>query len=188
MPEGHRSKLLDEPMIKETDPYSPQPERGWEKTFRRAALSWFGCGLSPRAPGTLGSLGAIPLGAVLHWGFGPSALIIGAIVIFFVGWGIAAAHLRDEPDVQDPQWIVIDEVAGQWLVLAAVPLHPLGYLFAFALFRFFDIRKPWLIGWADRNVKGALGIMLDDLLAGLYAAVVAFVSLIGFRTLLAAIS
>jgi phosphatidylglycerophosphatase A len=67
---------------------------------------------------------------------------------------------------------VIDEVAGQWLVLVAVPLDPLAYALALLLFRIFDIWKPWPVRWADRHVKGGLGIMLDDLLAAVYAVLV----------------
>ena len=64
---------------------------------------------------------------------------------------------------------MIDEVAGQWLVLVAAPLDPLAYAVAFLLFRIFDIWKPWPVRWADCRVKGGLGIMLDDLLAAVYA-------------------
>ena len=175
-----------EPDLERSSP--TPPEQPWAGTVRRMVLSWFGCGLSPVAPGTVGSLGALPLGAAIHWSFGPQALAVSAIIIFFVGWGVAAAHLggeqgRGEPHVEDPQWIVIDEVAGQWLALAAVPLHPLDCLLAFVLFRVFDIAKPWPVSWADRRVGGALGIMLDDLLAGLYAAIVAFAILAAFRAL-----
>ena len=70
---------------------------------------------------------------------------------------------------EDPGAIVIDEVAGQWLVLVAAPLDPLAYALAFLLFRIFDIWKPWPVRWADRHVKGGLGIMLDDILAAIYA-------------------
>ena len=72
----------------------------------------------------------------------------------------------------DPGAVVIDEVAGQWLALIAIPLDPLLYLLAFLAFRLFDILKPWPVGWADREVKGGLGIMLDDALAADYAAAV----------------
>ena len=64
---------------------------------------------------------------------------------------------------------MIDEVAGQWLVLVPAPLDPLAYAAAFVLFRIFDIWKPWPARWADRRVEGGLGIMLDDLLAAVYA-------------------
>jgi phosphatidylglycerophosphatase A len=64
---------------------------------------------------------------------------------------------------------VIDEIAGQWLVLVPAPLDPLAYILAFVLFRVFDIWKPWPVRWADHHVKGGFGIMLDDLLAAVYA-------------------
>ena len=64
---------------------------------------------------------------------------------------------------------MIDEVVGQWLVLVPAPLDPLAYAVAFVLFRTFDIWKPWPVRWAERRVKGGLGIMLDDLLAAVYA-------------------
>jgi phosphatidylglycerophosphatase A len=74
---------------------------------------------------------------------------------------------------------VIDEVAAQWLVLLPAPLDPLAYAVAFVLFRIFDIWKPWPVRWADRHVKGGLGIMLDDLLAAVYAVVPVLVLLVG---------
>jgi phosphatidylglycerophosphatase A len=165
-----------------TDAHPPRSERGWEYTLRRMVLSWFGCGLSPKAPGTLGSLGALPLGAVLHWSLGGSGMVYCAVVLFVVGWGISAAHIRDPDGEKDPQWIVIDEVAGQWLALSTVPLHPAGFLLGFVLFRLFDIVKPWPVSWADQKVGGALGIMLDDFLAGLYAAIVAIVVMAAIRS------
>jgi len=138
-------------------------------------LSWFGCGLAPRAPGTVGSLGAIPFAALIAWVWGPLALIPAAVIVFILGWWVAARYLRGATAIKDPQWIVIDEVAGQWIALAAVPLDFIWYALGFGLFRFFDILKPWPVRWADRRVPGALGIMLDDVLAGLYAAGVALV-------------
>jgi phosphatidylglycerophosphatase A len=151
----------------------PSPATGWDFRIRHMVLSWFGCGLSPKAPGTVASLGAIPLGAAIHWAFGPVSLVVCALVLFFAGWGVTAAHLNGQSHDADPQWIVIDEVVGQWLALAAVPFTPAGYALAFVLFRLFDIVKPWPVSWADQKIGGALGIMLDDFLAGLYAAVVA---------------
>lgn len=82
-------------------------------------------------------------------------------------WAIPL-YLRRNPG-EDPGEIVIDEVAGQWVALLAVPAEPLLYLAGFALFRFFDIVKPWPVSWADRALPGAIGILLDDILAGVYA-------------------
>ncbi len=70
--------------------------------------------------------------------------------------------------------MVVDEVVGQWLTLLSAALDPLLYLAGFAFFRGFDIVKPWPIGWADRRIPGAYGVMLDDVLAGLYAGVLLF--------------
>ena len=79
--------------------------------------------------------------------------------------------------MRDPGAIVIDEVAAQWLVLLPAPLDPLSYAAAFVLFRIFDIWKPWPVRWADRRLSGGLGIMLDDLLAAVYAVLVFLVAL-----------
>ena len=147
-------------------------------------LSWFGCGMSPWAPGTVGSLGSLPLGLLIYWSFGQIALAVCAALLFVAGWRIADAQLRhDGGALEDPQWIVVDEVVGQWIALAALPLHPVSVLVAFALFRLFDIAKPWPVSWADRRLGGGLGIMLDDLLAGLYAALGGFGALHGFRAI-----
>ena len=142
----------------------------WPARIRVLFLSWFGCGLAGKAPGTLGSLGALPIAALLTWAWGSTSLIPAAVLVFLVGWVVTAAHLKDDDETKDPQWIVIDEVAGQWATLAAAPLHPVWYLIGFLLFRVFDILKPWPVSWADKKIPGALGIMLDDMLAALYAA------------------
>lgn len=135
-------------------------------------LSWFGLGLIGKAPGTLGSLGSIPLAAALVLLAGPWLLAAAAAAVFAAGWALSVQHLRDVPDTKDPQWIVIDEVAAQWAVLAAVPFNVLWYAAAFAAFRLFDIWKPWPVRWADRAVGGGLGVMLDDALAAAYAVAV----------------
>ena len=125
-------------------------------------------GLSPFAPGTCGSLAALPFawGVRSHWG--TAGIAVATVIVFIIGWWAAAAVAKAS-GTEDPGAIVIDEVAGQWLVLVPAPLDPLAYALAFMLFRIFDIWKPWPVGWADRHVKGGLGIMLDDLLAGVYA-------------------
>jgi phosphatidylglycerophosphatase A len=101
-----------------------------------------------------------------HWG--TAGVAVATLIIFIIGWWAAATVAKTS--IKDPGAIVIDEVAGQWLVLVPVPLDPLAYALAFILFRIFDIWKPWPARWADRGVKGGLGIMLDDLLAAIYAA------------------
>jgi len=136
--------------------------------------TWFGAGLLPWAPGTWGSLAALPFGWLLFWLSGPFGLLAATVVVFVVG--LWAAHGYEQAlAVKDPGVIVIDEVAGQWLTLlaaglAAGSLKPVGVLLAFLLFRVFDVVKPWPVGWADRHLKGAFGIMADDIIAGIYAA------------------
>jgi phosphatidylglycerophosphatase A len=131
----------------------------------------FGAGYLPIAPGSWASLGALPVACAIVRIWGVSGLAAAVGLAFAVGWW-AAATVKRVSATEDPGAIVIDEVAGQWLVLVAAPLDPLAYALAFLLFRIFDIWKPWPVRWADRHVKGGLGIMLDDLLAAVYAVVV----------------
>lgn len=138
----------------------------------RLIVGFFGVGRVPWAPGTAGSLAAVVLGGVLlSWS--PAALPAAAVAAVLVGiCAIAAAQLDG-----DPGWVVIDEVAGQWIAL--LPLsHPgwrwsgwPGLLAGFALFRLLDIAKPGPVGWADRR-HGTVAVMADDVIAGLLAAAV----------------
>jgi phosphatidylglycerophosphatase A len=128
----------------------------------------FGAGLLPIAPGSWASLAALPVAWAIVRLWGVLGLAGAAGITFALGWW-AAATVAKASGIEDPRAIVIDEVAAQWLVLVPAPLDPLAYALAFLLFRFFDIWKPWPVRWADRHVKGGLGIMLDDLLAAVYA-------------------
>lgn len=142
-------------------------------SIARLIWTWFGFGLLPKAPGTWGSLAALPFAWFIYSYGGYQILLLATAGIFVVGvWmsGIAAA----ESGAEDPAEVVIDEVAGQWLTLVVVPPDFLLYAAGFVLFRVFDIWKPWPVSWADRNLKGGLGIMADDILAGVYAAVILF--------------
>jgi phosphatidylglycerophosphatase A len=138
--------------------------------------TWFGAGLLPVMPGTWGSLAALPCAWTIRSLWGVAGLAIGAAIVFAVGWW-AAGTIAKTSAVQDPGAIVIDEVAGQWLVLLPAPLDPLSYAAAFLLFRIFDIWKLWPVGLADCRVHGGLGIMLDDVLAAIYAVLVFLVAL-----------
>lgn len=129
--------------------------------------TWFGAGYLPKAPGTWGSIGALPFAWLIMGHGGVWALAAACLVV--TGIGIWASHdYMARTNLHDPGSVVIDEVAGQWIVLLIAPLDPLVYAIGFALFRFFDVLKPWPVSWADRRVGGALGVMLDDVLAGLY--------------------
>ena len=155
-------------------PHPPPPggRRKRELTLSDPAwliATWFGAGLLPWAPGTWGSLAALPFAWAIAWAGGAPALAVAASVLFFVGWW-AAEGVERASGIADDGAIVIDEVVGQWLTLAAVPLDPRAYLLGFLLFRLFDIVKPWPVRWADRRIAGGLGVMADDVLAALYAA------------------
>jgi phosphatidylglycerophosphatase A len=137
--------------------------------------TWFGSGLLPAGPGTWGSVAALPFAWIILRFGGLSALFAAAALVFAAGWWSADALARAS-GIKDAGSIVVDEVVGQWLTLgiAASAIAPLGfrsYVIGFLLFRFFDIVKPWPVSWADRRVSGGLGVMLDDVLAAVYAGV-----------------
>jgi len=127
----------------------------------------FGLGRLPKAPGTWGTLPAFPLQLVLLF-LAPLtyALALVGIIVLAVLIAGAAEKILDRPD---PGMVVIDEIAGMLIALIAVPATPVAWLLAFILFRFFDILKPFPIRLIDQRCHGGLGIVLDDLLAGLYA-------------------
>jgi phosphatidylglycerophosphatase A len=137
-------------------------------TLPRLLCSWFGAGWLPKAPGSWGSLAALPLAWLLYWMGGTLALLIASVVLFAVGWW-AAEKVVAEDGTEDPGWVVIDEVVGQFLTLLFVPPSLLAYAVGFALFRLFDIRKPWPVDLADQRLKGGFGIMADDVVAAIYA-------------------
>lgn len=130
----------------------------------------FGVGLLPKAPGTWGSLLAVAMAWEIAGSFGNVGLALAGLGAFAVGVRVANDCVR-KFKIEDPKQVVIDEIAGQWLVLAVAPGPDLiAYGVGFILFRIFDILKPWPIGWADRKIKGGFGIMVDDILAAGYAA------------------
>jgi len=132
--------------------------------------TWFGAGLLPAMPGTWGSLAALPGAWAITALAGRAALAAAAALAFAVGcW--AAAVVARASGRDDPGFIVIDEVAAQWLILVAAPLDWRAYAAAFLLFRVFDIAKPWPARLIERRVAGGLGIMLDDVAAAFYAVV-----------------
>jgi len=127
-----------------------------------------GSGLAPKAPGTFGTLMALPLYALLAYWLVPLWIVVLCLPAFAVGsW--AAQKTCEDMGVHDHGAIVIDEIVAMWLVLAIAPATALGWLTAFLLFRLFDIVKPWPINWLDERVHGGFGVMLDDLLAAVYA-------------------
>jgi len=134
----------------------------------------FGVGLAPIASGTWGSLAALPLGWLIHGAFGIGGLLLASAIATLLGI-VASQWLVTRGDVGDPGYIVIDEIAAQWLTLAFVPQAWWAYAIAFIAFRLADIFKPFPANWCDAHVHGGLGVMLDDLVAGLYAGIAAWV-------------
>jgi phosphatidylglycerophosphatase A len=132
-------------------------------TAAHAVATLGGIGLMRTAPGTWGS--AVVLPVVL---LGPAACLVLGVVLTIAGFWAAPRVLADS--AQDPGWFVADEGAGMLLALAALPAATLpGVALAFLLFRLLDILKPWPVSWADAQ-PGALGVMLDDVIAGAIAA------------------
>jgi len=133
----------------------------------------FGSGLSPVAPGTVGSVAALLPWIALRQLPLPYYLV--AVVLAFVlgiwacNWAVGSLRIAD------PGAVVWDEFVGQWIALAPLLWTPSGdwlWIFiAFILFRIFDIAKPWPVSWADRKVGSGIGVMLDDVIAGIYAAI-----------------
>ena len=132
----------------------------------------FGSGLITPAPGTWGTLAALPLAwLLLQLGVSGALLAWLTLPLFLLGVWVCGRTGR-ALGVADSGHIVWDEIVAMLLVLAFVPPTPLAWLMAFVAFRFFDIVKPWPIRWLDRHVHGGLGVMLDDILAGIFATVV----------------
>ncbi len=128
----------------------------------------FGSGLIKFMPGTWGALAGVPLYLLLA-NLPAYAYLILTLVAFYLGvylCGQAAAKLQSA----DHGGIVWDEIVGLLITMYGLPLESETLLAGFAAFRLFDILKPWPINWLDRNIKGGLGVMLDDALAGVFAA------------------
>ena len=142
----------------------------------------FGSGLAPKAPGTFGTLAALPI-YLAAWLLGGNAMV-GACAVVLFGVGIWASDIAGKAlGVSDHGGIVIDEIAAFLLVLAFVPAGPAKFWWiaaAFVSFRVFDIVKPWPINVADRAIKGGFGVMFDDLLAALFSIAL----LLGFHSIM----
>lgn len=132
----------------------------------------YGAGLAPKAPGTFGTLAALPLfWLLLQASPSPIFLLIVTAGAFLLGiWACAVTgkHLG----VADHGSMVWDEIVAMWLVLVFTPYSAIWWLAAFGLFRFFDILKPWPIRWFDKRLKNGFGVMFDDVLAAIYALLV----------------
>lgn len=142
--------------------------------------TYFGFGLSKYAPGTMGSLGTLPLAYALIYAGGTYALLAAAVILFFIGVQATEVIIKESGN-DDPSKVVIDETVGQLLTFSIVafiaPEYLQGlksflyYLAGFVFFRFFDILKMGPVKYADTQIKNAYGVMLDDVFAGFFAAV-----------------
>jgi len=161
-------------------------------TLQKLFLTFGGAGLSPKAPGTVGTLASLPVGVAILYSFGMETLFMLTLAITVIG--IFEINKYEKlTGTHDQQEIVIDEAAGMWLALMiAIPTaltmtYPyaevLAIILSFAAFRLFDIWKPSTIGWIDRELKGGLGVMLDDVVAGIAGGFLAVIILMGIGKL-----
>jgi phosphatidylglycerophosphatase A len=127
-------------------------------------------GYLPKAPGTWGSAVGVLVWLLLsRLEMGPYFSVLAALFVVGV---FSAGAAEKIVDLGDPGIVVIDEIVGQLIALSLAPAHPAAALAGFVLFRFFDILKPFPANWIDNHLHGGLGIMLDDVVAGLYALIV----------------
>lgn len=138
----------------------------------------FYSGYLPKAPGTWGSLVGVLIWLFIHSLETP--LYWGIVATLFIAGTIAAGAAEKIVDRPDPSLITIDEVAGQLMVLSIIPVSPVWVFIGFVIFRFFDILKPFPVNWLDTHIHGGLGIMLDDVAAGLYSMLVIWILLYFF--------
>ncbi|BAW68674.1 phosphatidylglycerophosphatase A [Helicobacter pylori] len=149
-------------------------------SLRACFLTLFFSGYSKKAPGTIGSLVALLLGLPILI-FSANTLFLAAILIGL----IAIAQIdkeEEESKIHDSSYIVIDELVGMWLAMAISGLSLAGVILSFIFFRIYDITKPSLIGKIDKEVKGGLGVVADDALAGVLAglSVLLAINILGF--------
>ena len=152
------------------------------KLFHIIIASGFGSGFSPFAPGTAGALVAVIIWTVLFYviPFNILLVVTSLLIVLFTAAGIWSADKLESEWGKDPSKVVVDEMVGVWIALPAVPVGNVWYiLFAFLLFRFFDIFKPLGIRKMEQ-LEGGIGVMADDILAGIYS----FLLLMGVRWLI----
>lgn len=150
---------------------SNMPASSWKKPIHILAFG-FGAGASPKAPGTMGTLVAIPIFLLLSE---LPLFVYVVLVLLITGFGVYICdRCAKDLQVHDHSGIVWDEIAGYLITMIAIPMNLWTVFLGFVLFRFFDILKPWPIGYFDKQVKGGLGIMLDDVIAGIFSWVILY--------------
>ncbi len=149
-------------------------------SLRACFLTLFFSGYSKKAPGTIGSLVALLLGLPVLI-FSANTLFLAAILIGLIAI-VQIDKEEEESKIHDSSYIVIDELVGMWLAMAISGLSLAGVVLSFIFFRIYDITKPSLIGKIDKEVKGGLGVVADDALAGVLAglSVLLIINILGF--------
>lgn len=170
-------------MLKKLKPgLSPIPAGTEFKNLNILIATWFGSGLLRPAPGTMGSLAALPVGYAISYFMGLPGLALASVLLLWIGT-IAAGYYGRKSGKKDDQSIVVDEAVGIWIAAIPAGTHIHLWLLAFLLFRLFDIWKPWPASFFDRRSKHAFDVMMDDVIAGIYAffgvATGAFIALLG---------
>ena len=138
----------------------------WQRLF----VTFFYSGLSPKAPGTVGTVAGMAVGIVLLLLLPKSTLFTATIALSIIAI-LEINKYEAKTGTHDDKSIVIDEVAGIWLVMVMIPFDWVSLLLGFVFFRLYDITKPSVIGRVDRKLKGGMGVMLDDILAGFFAGI-----------------
>lgn len=142
----------------------------WLRKFLKHLATFFGVGFFPKSPGTAGTLATLPLVLLLSWA-GP--LVYMSFVILFLPIAILSAQIyQEEMGGHDRQEIVIDEVIGFLIAMTWLPMTWKSLLMGFLLFRVLDILKPFPIGYLDKKVPGGLGVVIDDVVAGIIASLI----------------
>ncbi|ABG39843.1 phosphatidylglycerophosphatase [Paraglaciecola sp. T6c] len=136
----------------------------------------FGSGLAPKAPGTFGTVAAVPLVCLLAYSTALTGYLLVTLIASVIGIWLCGKTAKDMM-VHDDSSIVWDEIAGLLITMIAVPLSWQTLLLGFVLFRIFDILKPWPISYLDARVHGGFGIMIDDILAGFFALILMHITL-----------
>lgn len=144
-------------------------------------VSWFGVsGLFKVARGTWGTLAALPFAYAVQITLGNEALFVAACVVFIIGCWASGEYIK-ATGKKDPNEVVVDEVAGIFLLLAFLqPTWP-AYAGAFLVFRAFDVLKPWPVSWCDRKIGGGFGVMFDDVVAALYPVAIGYIAVMIFE-------
>jgi phosphatidylglycerophosphatase A len=160
-------------------------------SLQQLFLTFGGAGLSPKAPGTVGTLAALPVGVAIIYTLGVESLFLITLAVTIIGV-FEVNKYEKATGIHDASQIVIDEAIGIWTALMIVyptsltmhyPAEILAIVVSFGAFRLFDIWKPSTIGWIDRELKGGMGVMFDDLLAGVAGGLLSALILMGLDKL-----